>query len=77
VKSHTNKDFRKCFKELPKRIQKQAKENYMMWKENPHYPSLGFKRVGKNYPIYSVRVGLGWRALGIIVVVWDRITRRI
>ena len=48
MKSHTNKEFRKCFKELPKRIQKQAEENYMMWKGNPHYPSLSFKRVGKN-----------------------------
>jgi hypothetical protein len=34
---------------------------------------LAFKRVGKKYPTYSIRVGLGWRALGFKgddVVVW-------
>ena len=37
------------------------------------HPSLDFKRVGKNVSVYSVRVGIGWRALGLKendVVVW-------
>jgi hypothetical protein len=29
------------------------------------HPSLSFKRVGKATESYSVRVGIGWRALGV------------
>jgi len=33
---------------------------------NPTHPSLGFKRVGQKYVVYLVRVGAGWRAIGVI-----------
>jgi hypothetical protein len=29
------------------------------------HPSLQFKRVHASEPIYSVRAGLGWRAVGV------------
>ena len=45
-------------------IQRQADAAYEMWKLNPHHPSLQFKRVDAQAPIYSVRVGRGYRALG-------------
>jgi hypothetical protein len=64
VKSHLTKDFRIYFANLPERIRRLAKENYRLWRENPYHPSLAFKRIGKRYPAYSVRVGLGWRAVG-------------
>jgi len=64
VKSHLTKDFRDCFAKLPERIKRLAKENHRLWRKNPSHPSLSFKRVGKKYPTYSVRVGLGWRAIG-------------
>jgi hypothetical protein len=73
VKSHVTRDFRVCFARLPERIQMLAQENYRLWKETPHHPSLAFKRVGRKYPTYSIRVGLGWRALGFKdndTVVW-------
>jgi hypothetical protein len=44
-----------------------------MWKENPRYPSLHFKRVDDEEPIYSVRVSDDYRALGILegdTMVW-------
>jgi hypothetical protein len=40
---------------------------------DPSHPSLQFKRVHAREPIYSVRVGLGWRAVGVRnedTVVW-------
>lgn len=40
---------------------------------DPAHPSLQFKRVHAKEPIYSVRVGLGWRAVGVRsddTVVW-------
>ncbi len=36
-------------------------------------PSLEFKQVHPTHPIYSVRVGLNWRALGVVegdVILW-------
>jgi hypothetical protein len=44
-----------------------------MWSANPHHRSLEFKRVGMRLPIYSVRIGLHWRALGAMendTIVW-------
>ena len=64
MRSHITRDFRLCFARLPERIQRLAVENYKLWKQDRHHPSLSFKRVGKKYPTYSIRVGLGWRALG-------------
>jgi len=39
----------------------------------PYHRSLDFKRVGKKYPTYSVRIGMGWRAVGFKrdnIIVW-------
>lgn len=30
------------------------------------HPSLQFERVHQTEPLYSVRIGLGWRALGLL-----------
>ena len=54
-----------CFRKLPDRIKRLARRNYRLWETNPNHPSLQFRRVGKKYPVYSVRVGIGWRALGV------------
>jgi hypothetical protein len=62
--SYLTKDFIKCFGKLPNRIQQQARKSYKLWKQNPYHPSLEFKRVHQTRPIYSVRVAIGWRALG-------------
>jgi hypothetical protein len=73
VKSHLTEDFIACFRGLPARIQRLARKNYKLWKENPAYPSVQFKRMGKRMPVYSVRVGIGLRALGLKVedsVIW-------
>jgi hypothetical protein len=66
VKSELSPDFLTAFRRLPPRIQEQARKNYRLWKSNPRHPSLEFKRVGKKSPVYSVRVAIGWRALGLL-----------
>ena len=41
--------------------------------ENPAHPSLRFKKVHQRLPIYSARVDLDWRAVGILdegTLVW-------
>jgi hypothetical protein len=65
VISHLTAEFRECFRRLPKRIQSTARKNYALWKQDSSHPSLEFKRVHPRRPIYSVRVGIGWRALGL------------
>jgi len=73
LKSHLTASFIANFKRLPKRIQRSARRDYQLWKRDPNHPSLQFKRVGRRLEAYSVRVGIGWRALGVKeqdVVVW-------
>ena len=56
--------FWKFYATLPEAVQRQAHEAYELWKKNPYHPSLQCKRVDNRDPIYSVRVGRGYRALG-------------
>ncbi|HAN46923.1 MAG TPA: hypothetical protein DCQ32_10305 [Cyanobacteria bacterium UBA8156] len=65
MKSVRTQKFRALFLNLPQRIQETAKKNYKLWQENPFHPSLEFKEVKPKEKIWSVRVGIGWRALGI------------
>lgn len=57
-------DFRACFAALPNEVQAQARRAYQIWRANPAHPSLRFKPIQGHAGLYSVRVGLGWRALG-------------
>ncbi len=65
MNSELTDDFLACFRRLPERIKRQARKSYKLWKANPKHPGVEFKRVGKRSPIYSVRVAIGWRALGL------------
>jgi hypothetical protein len=65
VNSHTTERFREALKELPKEVQEQAREAYRLWEQNPQHPSLHFKRIHATKPVYSVRVALAWRAVGV------------
>ena len=54
-------------------VQDRAREAYRRFSENPDHPGLNFKRLRTAEPIYSVRIGGGYRALGIRqdnLVVW-------
>ena len=37
----------------------------MLFKANPNHPSLRFKRVHSTEPIYSVRININYRAVGV------------
>jgi hypothetical protein len=63
--SHTTERFRKSFYSLPQQVQQQAKEAYKQFKVDPFYPSLRFKRIHSTKPIYSVRINIDYRAVGI------------
>ncbi|MGA9364980.1 MAG: hypothetical protein WBW16_11510 [Bacteroidota bacterium] len=65
MKSRTTRRFRESFGELPRNIQEKARAAFKVWKTNPYHPSLRFKQVHSDEPIFSVRIGMGWRALGL------------
>lgn len=65
MKSSVTKEFRKRLDQLPGSVQEQATRAYALWCSDPYHPSLQFKRVSPVQPIYSVRIGLGYRALGL------------
>ena len=73
MKSVTTEKFRLLFGSAPSDRQRRIKDAYRLWKENSGHPSLRFKKVHSHLPIYSVRVDLDWRAVGILqgdTVVW-------
>jgi len=65
VTSIVTKDFRKRLDLLSAEAREQASRAYALWRSDPFHPSLQFKRVSQRFPIYSVRVGIGYRALGL------------
>ena len=42
-----------------------ARQAYLLWRQDPFHPSLNFKQVHQQKPIYSLRIGLSYRALGV------------
>ena len=46
---------------------------YRRFRENPNHRGLRFKRIHSSDPVYSVRIGMGHRAVGVMeddVMVW-------
>lgn len=64
MKSLATERFWKLYDSLPREMQQNADRAYLVWRDSPFHPSLQFKRVHQTDPIYSVRVGRGYRALG-------------
>ena len=71
--SKRTKRVKRLLRELPKEAQEQASAAYRLFKDNPYHPGLFFKQVDDKPPLYSVRIGLHYRALGIKqgdIIVW-------
>jgi mRNA-degrading endonuclease RelE of RelBE toxin-antitoxin system len=65
MRSHTTERFRRAFQALPDHVKRQARDAYRLLKENPNHPGLRFRQVHPTDPIYSVRISLDYRALGV------------
>lgn len=73
MKSRTTSEFRRLFANLPQQVQQQARAAYRQFQSDPNYPSLRFKKVHPELPIYSARVSKNYRAVGQIngdTVIW-------
>jgi hypothetical protein len=66
VRSATTEKFRSLFAAAPPDRQARIKAAYRLWQANPAHPSLRFKKVHSRLPIYSARVDLDWRAVGLL-----------
>ena len=51
---------------MPDNVKRQARDAYRLFLENPRHPSLRFKKVHATEPIYSARISLDYRAVGIV-----------
>lgn len=66
MRSRTTRKFRRLFDDLPPDVQEQARKAFRQWVADPSHPGLHFKRVDDNEPMYSARVGLNHRVLGLL-----------
>lgn len=66
MKSYTTERFRKLLGELPQSMREQAREAYRFFKDNPYHPGLQFKKVHAAKSIYSARVNVDCRVLGVL-----------
>jgi hypothetical protein len=64
IESRTTAQFRERFDALPKSVQRDAEKAYRLFRVDPEHPSLHFKKLRGSQYTYSVRIGLGHRALG-------------
>ncbi len=65
MNSRTSERFRRLYAALPADAQRQARDAYQLFKQNPRHGSLQFKRINPADPsLYSARVGAHYRAIG-------------
>lgn len=55
-------DFWYHYRQLPKDIQQLANHCYELLKQDPRYPSLHFKKVGR---FWTIRIGIHYRAIAV------------
>jgi hypothetical protein len=65
MNSRTNRQFRDLFASLPAHVQRQARDAYRLFRQNPFHPGLHFKQIHDDPPIFSARVGISYRAVGV------------
>lgn len=71
--SRTTERFRTAFARLPKHVQRQARQQFSLFLENPSHPSLRLKIIHPTKPIHSARITIDYRALAVRdgdVMVW-------
>lgn len=56
--------FWQRYRDLPEEVQELADRKFELLKTNPRHPSLHFKKIGNKQRLWSVRIGLHYRALG-------------
>ena len=58
-------NYWESLEKLPTEVRALAEKSYALWRENPKHPMLRFKKIHPSQPIYSFRVGLAYRTIGV------------
>jgi hypothetical protein len=66
MKSATLPSFWESYFLLPSKIKQSARKVYRLWARNPFHPSLHFKCINRSEDIWSVRITLNYRAVGVL-----------
>ena len=66
MKSATLPSFWAAYGSLGHDIRRRARKAYQLWAQNPFHPSLHFKCINSEEGIWSIRITLGYRAVGIL-----------
>ena len=64
--SRTTSKFWKAYNRLDEQTKEQARASYKLFEADPQHPSLQFKKVHAKKPIYSARINVDYRAVGIL-----------
>jgi hypothetical protein len=51
---------------LPDPVKDLARDSFIRFQQNPAHPGLHFKAIPPSKTIHSVRIGLNYRALGVM-----------
>lgn len=73
MNSRTTRRFQELLSALPAHVRRQARDSYRLFQQDSAHPGLHFKRVIQDPPTYSARVGISYRAMGVLdgdTVVW-------
>ena len=66
MKSAALPSFWTAYESLNEEIKRRARKAYHLWKQDPFHPSLHFKCINREENIWSVRITLAYRAVGIL-----------
>jgi len=66
VKSQTLPKFWDAYARLPEETKQAARKAFHLWRNTPFHPSLHFKCVNSEDRIWSARITLGYRVLGVL-----------
>jgi hypothetical protein len=65
VNSFLTEQFLVLYRQLPESVRQQARQAYQLFQNDPHHPGLRFKKVHPRRPVYSARVGIDYRVIGV------------
>jgi hypothetical protein len=66
MKSATLPSFWAAYGALDEGVKRSARKAYRLWAQNPFHPSLHFKCLSADENVWSARITLGYRAVGIL-----------
>jgi hypothetical protein len=73
MKSATLPSFWEAYRRLDRGHRPRVRKAYLLWLEDPFHPSLRFKCIDHDEGVWSARVSLSIRALGVLdrdMVTW-------